>query len=297
MQTQETNNTKTQKPLFIALGITALLLIVIAVLYISQSVEMKEVVEEMTVEKEILTEEYQDLAMGYDSLESQSDTLNSVLKQERQKVEHLIEEIKTIKATNASRMRELRKELSTMRGVLKSYVHQIDSLNRLNEELKLENIEYQQRVSHIQNSYRELEGQKDELQGKVEIASRLETTGIRVKGLNTRGRSTRRINRIDKIEVCFTVLKNLTAPIGIKPFYVRIERPDGQLLLHSREDIFKFEDSEINYSAMREVEYGGEETEICIYYNVDMGELMPGEYTADIFADGANIGRFKFLLN
>lgn len=116
MQTQETNNNTAKRPLFIALAITALLLIVIAILYISQSVEMKEVVEEMTIEKEILTEEYQDLALGYDSLESTSDTLNTMLEQERQKVEHLIEEIKTIKATNASRMRELRKELSTMRG-------------------------------------------------------------------------------------------------------------------------------------------------------------------------------------
>ncbi|PRY99771.1 hypothetical protein [Marinilabilia salmonicolor] len=297
MQTQETTNNGTKRPLFIALAITALLLIVIAILYISQSVEMKEVVEEMTIEKEILTEEYQDLALGYDSLESTSDTLNTMLEQERQKVEHLIEEIKTIKATNASRMRELRKELSTMRGVLKSYVHQIDSLNRLNAELKQENKQYQQQYSRIQHSYRELEGVKEELEGKVEVASRLETTGIRATGLNTRGRTTDRISRIDKLEVCFTVLKNVTAPIGIKPFYIRIERPDGQLLLHSREDLFDFEDSEINFTAMRNIEYGGEEMEICIYYNVDMGELMPGAYTVDLFADGANIGRHSFELD
>jgi myosin heavy subunit len=297
MQTQETNNPNRTKPLFIALGITALLLIVVAVLYITQSVEMKEVVEEMNVEKDILTEEYQELALGYDSLESTSDTLNIMLEQERQKVEHLIEEIKTIKATNASRMRELRKELSTMRGVLKSYVHQIDSLNRLNEELKQENKQYQQQYSRIQSSYRELEGQKDELEGKVEIASRLETAQIRASGLNTRGRTTDRTNRIDKLEICFTVLKNLTAPVGLKPFYIRIERPDGQLLLHSRDDLFDFEDSEINFSAMRSVEYGGEEMEICIYYEVDMGELMPGAYTVDLFADGANIGRYSFELD
>lgn len=297
MQTQETKNNKNPKPLYIALGISALLLAVVAVLYITQSVEMKEVVEEMTIEKEILTEEYQDLALGYDSLESNSDTLNTLLEEERQKVEHLIEEIKTIKATNASRMRELRKELSTMRGVLKSYVHQIDSLNRINEALKQENKEYQQQYSRIQNSYRELEGKKEELEGKVEIASRLETAGIRATGLNTRGRSTGNISRIDKIEICFTVLKNITAPVGIKPFYIRIERPDGQLLMHSRDDLFEFEDSEINYTAMRNIEYGGEESEICIYYDVDMGELMPGEYTADIFADGANIGRLLFELD
>jgi predicted RND superfamily exporter protein len=296
MQTNQPENNTSQKKLYIALGIAALLLIVVAALYITQSVEMKEVVEEMTIEKEILTEEYQNLVLGYDSLESTSDTLNIMLEQERQKVENLIEEIKTIKATNASKIRKFRKELSTMRGVLKSYVVQIDSLNRINEALKLENKEYQQQYSQIRNSYRELEDVKSDLEGKVEIASRLDTDNMKADGLNNRGRSTNRINRIDKIEICFTVKKNLTAPVGIKPFYIRIERPDGQILMHSRDDLFKYEGSEINYSATRSLEYGGEEMEICIFYDADMGELMSGDYTTDIFADGANIGRFSFEL-
>lgn len=296
MQTNDINNHTSPKKLYIALGIAGVLLVAIAVLYFSQRSEMNEVVQEMTIEKNILTQEYQELAMGYDSLESTSDTLNSMLEQERQKVEHLIEEIKTIKATNVAKIREFRKEVSTLRGVLKSYVTQIDSLNRINEELKKENIEYQQQYSQIRNSYQELENVKSDLEGKVEIASRLEISGSRAEGINTRGRTTRRTNRIDKIEICFTVNKNLTAPVGLKPFYIRLERPDGQLLLHSRDNLFEYEGTEINYSATRKVEYGGEEMEVCIYYDVDTGELMSGEYTADIFADGANIGRFSFEL-
>jgi len=296
MQTENNTQHTNQKKFYILLSIFGGLLAIIAALYISQSVEMKEVVEEMTIEKEILTEEYQELALGYDSLESTSDTLNTMLEKERQKVEHLIEEIKTIKATNASKIREYRKELSTLRGVLKSYIVQIDSLNRINEKLKKENKEYQQRYTRIESSYRELEGEKSELEEKVVIASRLETTNMQANGLNTRGRSTDRINRIDKIEVCFTVKKNVTASVGMKPFYLRLERPDGQLLLNSRDDLFEYEGEEINFSAMRTIEYGGEETDICIYYDVDMGELLPGKYIADIFADGANIGRFTFEL-
>jgi len=219
-----------------------------------------------------------------------------MLQQERQKVEHLIEEIKTIKATNASRIREFRNELTTLRGVLKSYIVQIDSLNRLNEELKKENRKYQQRYSQIKDSYQKLENVKTELESKVEIASRLETINLRATGLNTRGQKTLRVNKTDKIEVCFTIKKNVTAPVGIKPFYLRLERPDGQLLLHSRDDLFPFEGEEIHFSAMRNVEYGGEEIDICIYYDADMGELIAGEYIADIFADGANIGRFSFKL-
>ncbi|SFE15957.1 hypothetical protein [Thermophagus xiamenensis] len=296
MQTENNTNHNSQKKLYIILGVLTLLLLIIAVLYISQHREMKEVVEEMTKEKQILTEEYQELALGYDSLQSTNDTINLMLEKEREKVEHLIEEIKTIKATNASRIRELRNELTTLRGVLRSYIVQIDSLNRLNEELKKENKEYQQRYSKIRDSYKQLEVVKSELENKVEIASRLETTNMRATGLNTRGQKTRRVNRIDKIEVCFTVKKNITAPVGIKPFYLRLERPDGQLLLHSRDDLFPFEGEEIHYSAMRNIEYGGEEIDVCIYYDADMGELIPGEYIADIFADGANIGRFTFEL-
>ena len=296
MQTNNPSNNKTRRNWYIAMGAALTALIVLGVLYYLQNREMNEVVEEMTIEKEILTEEYQELAMGYDSLKSTSDTLNTMLEQERQKVEHLIEEIKTLKATNASKIREYRQELSTLRSILKSYVAQIDSLNRINEELKKENVEYRQRYTQIENSYQELEAEKSELEGKVEIASRLETENMKAEGLNSRGRSTRRINRIDKIEICFTVKKNLTAPVGIKPFYLRLERPDGQLLLKSRENVFDYENTEINYTAMREIEYGGEATDICIYYEVDMGELMEGNYTADIFADGANIGRFTFEL-
>jgi predicted RND superfamily exporter protein len=296
MQTNKNDQNINSKKLYIGIGVISVMLIVTVILYTIQRSEMKEVVKEMNIEKQILTEEYQDLALGYDSLESTSDTLNIMLEQEQQKVEHLIEEIKTIKATNASKIREFRKELSTMRGVLKSYVTQIDSLNQINEALKKENTEYQHQYSKIRNSYRELEDVKSDLEGKVEIASRLEAKDIQAEGLNARGRNTNRTNRIDKIEICFTVKKNITAPIGIKPFYLRIERPDGQLLLHSRDDVFEFEGSEIPYSAKRSVEYGGEEMQICIYYNVDMGELMSGEYTADIFADDANIGRLVFEL-
>jgi len=296
MQTNEQHNTNSHRNWYIALGAAILIIVTLGILYYLQNREMTQVVEEMKVEKEILTEEYQELAMGYDSLESTSDTLNTMLEQERQKVEHLIEEIKTLKATNAAKIREYRKELSTLRGILKSYVVQIDSLNRINEELKKENVEYQQRYNQIEHSYNQLEEEKSELEGKVEIASRLETENMRAEGLNSRGRSTRRINRIDKIEVCFTVKKNLTAPVGMKPFYIRIERPDGQILLKSRDNKFEFENSEIHYTAMREVEYGGEALDVCIYYEVDMGELMEGNYTTDIFADGANIGRFTFEL-
>lgn len=288
--------TGNNKRLYLIIGIIAAVLIAISVLFYMQNREMNTIVEHLNVEKTILTEEYQKLAFNYDSLHSDNDTLNLMLEMERERIAQLVEELKTLKATNTARIREFQKELTTLRGVLRTYIVQIDSLNQRNEVLTRENIEHRRRYTQIQSSFRELEEVKTTLQEKVTIASRLDVTNLMAEGLNPSGRKTDRSNRIAKIRVCFTVLKNVTAPVGMKDFYLRIERPDGQLLLHALDDKFRHEDADINYSAMRSIEYGGEETDVCIFYEADAGELLSGEYIADVFADGFHLKSLRFTL-
>ena len=288
--------TGNNKRLYLIIGIIAAVLIAISVLFYIQNREMNTIVEHLNVEKTILTEEYQKLAFNYDSLHSDNDTLNLMLEMERERIAQLVEELKTLKATNTARIREFQKELTTLRGVLRTYIVQIDSLNQRNQVLTQENLEHRRRYTQIQSSFRELEEVKTTLEEKVTIASRLDVTNLMAEGLNPSGRKTDRSNRIAKIRVCFTVLKNVTAPVGMKDFYLRIERPDGQLLLHALDDKFRHEDADINYSAMRSIEYGGEETDVCIFYDADAGELLSGEYIADVFADGFHLKSLRFTL-
>lgn len=296
MENRAPQSNQNKKTLYIVSAIGGVLLLIVSGLYLMQNREMNEIVTNLTEEKTILTEEYQSLIMNYDSLKSDNDTINLLLEREREKISHLIEEIKTIKATNTAKIREFQKELNTLRGVLRNYIVQIDSLNARNQELTKENIEYQRRYTQIASSFKELEVEKASLEEMVSIASQLDVTNLLAEGLNPSGRKTERSSRVAKIRVCFTVLKNVTASVGMKTFYIRVERPDGQLLMHSRDDLFKYEDSDINYSAMRSIEYGGEETDVCLFYEADAGELMPGKYKADIFADGFHIGQLTFQL-
>lgn len=291
-----TQNNRNNKLLYIVLSIAAVLLLVITGLYFIQNRQMNEIVTNLNEEKTILTEEYQKLILNYDSLQSDNDTINLLLEREREKIAHLIEEIKTIKATNTAKIREYQKELTTLRGVMRNYVIQIDSLNARNQVLTKENIEHQRRYTQIQSSFKQLEVEKASLAEKVSIASQLDVTNIMAEGLNASGRKTDRSSRTAKIRLCFTVLRNVTAPVGMKTFYLRIERPDGQLLIHSKSDVFKYEGADINYSAVRSIEYGGEEIDVCIFYDADAGELTPGKYVADIFADGFHIGNHTFTL-
>ncbi len=286
----------THKTAIIVGIISAVLLIILGFLYFKNKSEMQMLVDEMSEEKDLLTTEFETLALDYDSLKTSSDTLNLLLEKEREKISQLLEEIQTVKATNSSKIREYKKELTSLRKVLKNYVIQIDSLNQTNKALQQENQQIRRTVTTIKSSYKKLEKEKDNLAEKVDIASKLETFNMEAAGLNSKDRSTTRSSRISKIRICFSIQKNITAEVGEKIIYLRVLRPDGALLYHSKDDLFLYENKDINFSAKRVIEYGGDELDVCLYYKVDAGELTEGEYTADIFADGHHIGNMTFNL-
>ncbi|WP_066628260.1 hypothetical protein [Labilibacter marinus] len=297
MSTTETNKPhKSHQTTIIVGAVSLIVIIVLGYLYYQNKTQMQVMVDEMVEEKDMLTTEFETLILDYDSLQTNSDTLNTMLEMEREKISQLIEEIQTIKATNSSKIREFKKELTSLRKVLKNYVVQIDSLNQSNKALQEENKQYRRKVNNMENTYHELEEVKEELVKKVKIASKLETFNMEASGLNSKGRETTRSSRVSKIRICFSIQKNITAEIGEKIVFLRILRPDGALLYHSKQDLFKYESQEINYSSKRTIEYGGEELDVCIFYDVDAGELTEGEYIADIFADGRNIGTMTFKL-
>ena len=114
----------------------------LAYLYWNQHTELNELVEQMTIEKEELQEEYEDLAIqfdGYQNMDIRNDSLQDLLSREQQRVQDLLEELRQTKASNARRIAELKKELATVRAVMKDYVRQIDSLNATNQRLTVEN--------------------------------------------------------------------------------------------------------------------------------------------------------------
>lgn len=296
MKEEKQNINISSKTAWIVGSAIILIIIILGILYIHSRSKMNEFVEVMTEEKMALTLDYQNLAVDYDSLKTNNSMLNEKLEQERERVSNLLEELKTVKATNALKIRELKKELSTLRTVMKNFVVQIDSLNQRNEALTQENKDMRTKVTRIEDSYKVLEKQKETLAAKVEIASKLETANIKAGALTSGDRGTDRISRAAKLQVCFDILKNVSASVGKKDVFLRISRPDGALLMHSIDDKFKFEDSMINFSSKRNIEYGGEDINVCIFYNVDQGELLAGEYTAEIFADGNLIGTTRFKL-
>lgn len=276
--------------------VISVILLGILVLFILQNRQMNEIVTSFNEDKQDLMGEYQELVYQYDSLIPQNDSILLRLEIEQQKVVQLMEELETVKVTNSSKIREYEKELSTMRKVMKHYVFQIDSLSRLNEELRQENKKVSQRFEEATQTVSILEKEKETLVKKVEIASQLEASNFSVEMMNQRGRTTRRLSKAVKIEICFDLSKNISAPVGEKPIFLRITAPNNEVLIKNPDQTFKYQDKDILYSIMRVVEYESEAMRVCGFWKIEEF-LFEGEYRVDVFADGYLIGQATFELS
>ena len=118
-----------------------------------QNQEMQELAE---LDKQEMENEYQQFALQYSEMKTQinNDSIIAQLSAEHEKTQRLLAELKRVKAEDAREITRLKKELATVRAVIRSYVLEIDSLNRLNQNLVAENSrmksQYEEATKQIQ---------------------------------------------------------------------------------------------------------------------------------------------------
>ena len=263
----------------------------------NQVKENQEMTELFAIEKEEMENEYTTFATQYDELQVQinNDSLREKLAAEQLRTQRLLEELRQVKSTNAAEITRLKKELKTVRAVLRSYVVQIDSLNRLNEALTTENKEVKKKYNEATRQINTLAKEKKSLNEKVTLAAQLDATNITIQTKNKKGKVTDKVKNIKKIAVGFTIVKNITAKTGERTLYVRIAKPDNEVLSKSASDTFTYENRELAYSIKKYIEYSGEEQTVTVYWDVE--EYLPaGTYKVYIFADGTMIGQQSFSM-
>lgn len=255
--------------------------------------EMQELAE---LDKKEMENEYQMFADQYSELKTQinNDSIIEQLTQEQLKTEKLLEELRNVKASDAREIARLKKELATCRAVIRSYVLEIDSLNRLNQNLTAENTRVKGQYAEATRQIQGLSADKQSLTEKVAIAAQLDATGISMTLKNKRGKATKSLKRCKTIQVSFNIAKNVTAASGNKTVYVRITTPTGKVL--SAGGTFPYENKNLQYSMRKTVEYTGNETSVSTYWTVNEF-LSEGTYNVSIFADGNMIGSRNFTFD
>lgn len=277
--------------LFVVVGILTTLLAALIIMFFMQRSNMFEMKQILTEEKDSLTNELVLLMHGYDTLKSNNDTLNAQLEEEQAKIERLL----SINASNAQTIRTYRKEITTMREIMKSYIVQIDSLNTRNKILVAENQQIKDEISRVSQDNVTLSKVKEELSSKVEKASVIQAKDVIAVCLNKKRKETDRLDRMVNLRVCFTLRENPIVDAGNKTVYIRVTRPDGLVITGSPDNIFVFEEETMIFTESRTVDYLNQDIEMCIFVN-NTSDFIEGNYGIDLYLEGSHIGSGEFLL-
>jgi len=272
--------------------IMAVVLVFLVIMYFYQRHNMVEMETILTQEKDSLTNELQQMVVAYDTLRTNNDSLNAGLEKERERIVQLL----AINASNTQLVRTYKREITTMREIMKNYIVQIDSLNTRNKILVAENSEIRHQITQVRNTNTQLSRVRKELSSKVEIASVIQAKDIIAVPLNKKRKETSRINLLDKLRICFTLRENPLATAGPKEVFMRVIRPDSLIITGSPDNIFDYNERKIVYSASREVDYMNQDIEMCIFLD-NTGDFILGNYSVELYLENNLIGRTNFMLS
>lgn len=251
--------------------------------------ELEELRQLAQLDKREMENQYADFASQYGELKKnvKDDSLVARLNQEQARAEALLKELRNTKATSSAEILRLKKELATVRAVLRDYIRQVDSLQQLNHALIGERDMARAEAERTRAENTNIQAENTSLNQKVAIAAQLNATGVSVSPLKRNGKNAKKSKEIVRFAVSFTITRNVTASAGNRTVYVRLLKPNQQVA--GEAGSFKYENRSIGYSAAKTVEYNGQETRVTVY--VPISEyLSAGTYSAYIFADGQMIG-------
>lgn len=256
------------------------------------NVELTELAE---LDKKEMEDQYRQFDIQYGELQRQirNDSLLQLVDKERERTQQLLKELERTKATDAREIARLKKEITSLRAVLQSYIVQVDSLNRANANLRAENTEIKQQITEVTQQAAQVSAERNVLRDKVDRAAQLDATGFWVTAQNKRGKNVQKAKDVKRFSLGFTIVKNVTAQNGQRIIYARILKPDNSV--YKPQGTFEYEGTSVEYSEKKYIEYDGEEQNVTMYSDVDE-YLAEGNYRLFIFADKQMIGQASFSL-
>lgn len=300
-------NKNNSKLLWIAVGLVVLL--VLAVIFsVFQLTSLKGQVDNFKAENEQLqlTNDQLQLANEYEAINSQfaqyenqasqlaGDTILAKYTAAKNKIEQLLQELNSEKIKSQKRITELQNEITTLRGLLRHYIAQVDSLGKENAGLRAENEEIKNENRNLSNRVQEVSRKNETLNERMTLAEKLNVTGVMLTPLQKNGKTEKKVTKAKQLMVTFTIPQNNSTPVGNKTIYLRIINPEGALLGDAGN--FPFEGSSIPCTAKKTIEYSGDEISgVTIYWDVNT-TLTPGDYTVELFADNYRLTSKHFTL-
>lgn len=268
----------------------------------NEVVREKIVKEQVFVERDNVKEDLLELQKEYGSLEAKDAAMQIEIDAKKKRIEELIKEA-TKHRGDASIIASLRKETETLRSIMKGFVHTIDSLNTLNQNLVAEKKTVIKQLGVEKEKQNTLIKEKDELKSTIAKGSVLTCFNVTAKAVTYKrgGKKeieTSKARKTQKIKVGFTLGENKIAKTGEKTVYIRVMTPDGKEMAKSYDDNYKFifNKSSGYFAGKETLNYANVEIS-GVTYCEGQGDYVPGKYMIEVTCDGVVIGNTTLKLD
>lgn len=301
-QNEPVTTKKSSNALKIIVGILIAIIVALAAWLVLTKSNLNTLLTEKENQRVELRSELDSLLTEHNRIKEEYGTLSDSLFVKDSVIQANAREIKKLLNTQWEYYK-VKKKLGLLQKVAQGYVHQMDSLYRLNKELTIENIKIKREYQLEQKKNIELTKFTGELTEKVEEASVLKTYKVTSNAIRSRSGGkesiTDKARRVNKIKICFTLSENTIIPAGNKEIYVRIARPDNKILTKGRGDEYSFiyQGEKLQYSIKKSIDYQNKSMDICLYWTKrQTQEMTTGLYKVEIFEGDNVIGHAKFSL-
>lgn len=285
-------NEKNLKNIMVALVAAVVVLAgVLAVVWYKNS----EMIKELELDKDALTQEMIQLQNDYATLSSDYDEINHQLDSSREEVSQLIEKLVKTEARNRSKIRQYEKELGTLRTIMKSYIVQIDSLNTLNKKLTADAAAARKEAAESKKKSEMLSKTVEALEGQVATGAVIKARGIALNAYNQSDKVTDRSSRVTYMMTTLSLVENALAEKGPVRVYLRLLGPDSVLLTGEAPVNFTVAGESMLGTASREVDYQGAEVDMRIYIN-KIPEFAKGHYVVEAYTEQGLLGTSELML-
>lgn len=209
-------------------------------------------------------------------------------------------ELKRSKRATGQEIKALKDKVEGYETLLKVKDEEIAKLKSVNKELLTENTSLKTQKNQLGDSINRLSQTKDELAGKVAIASQLKAENVKIVGLTDRGKerdSPFKSRQIDKLKVEFNIAENNVAPIEGKKIMIRIVDENGQVLfdVNRGSGTFLLNGKEEFYTESQEVLFDNTKQKLSFLY--DKGsDYASGTYQLEVYTDDYLMGSGQFVV-
>jgi len=247
-----------------------------------------------------LKKDFKNMLATYDKLIAKDASKADSLNKQKSEIQLLLGKLEANKKLSASQLYKFKKENETLRGIMRSYVMQIDSLNTINYGLNKDLEDKTTKLNETSTERDEYKKAAEEKTEQIKKGSKLKaynfvSEALKMK-LNNTTEITDRAKKAVQVRSSFTISENSLTNSGKKLVYLQITRPNGVILQSRGNNTVETESGSVIYSDKKEIDYQNQSVDLTIYYDLQGESLTKGNYKVKIFCEGNVIGTDSFTL-